>query len=375
VFVTRVDDTVPSELLDRAVRLREDVELLEGAHGSPMLYVSGTESYVRLGRAAVLVLPLLDGSRTGGQVARELAVHLAAPDEVARRQVDALLGQLRQASLLSGLAPAGLGRRERVADAMRRTPMKRLPLRWVVAPLRRFAGAPVGARGIRLASAAGVLCLAFGVAAWLLSVLVSPPIEVRALIPAFALLLIQILGHEATHAAVLTLLGVPPREVGIALWYYVLPVVYVDRTDSYRVSSRLGQFAVPAAGPMHDLVWLFAAAVVTTQTTGFTQQVASALFYLQATMLLAGANPFLPTDGYQMLEALLGETNLRGRALSLVAYRLLRRPLPPQLAALTRRRRLAYLGYGLACLVYLGWLVVAIYLWVGALTGFTAVLT
>jgi putative peptide zinc metalloprotease protein len=367
-----VDTTAPAsaDLLERPVCLRPDIELLEGANGKPMLYIPVSESYVQLGRATVLMLPLLDGSRTGAEVARDMAARMHAPEAVIRPKVDALLDQLRQADVLLGLSPAPVGRRDRIARGVSSTPMKRLPLRSVVAPLRRFAGTPGGAWRARLGWAALLLCLACGVSSLLLAMVVPPPTQVSALLPAVVLLLLQIVSHEAAHGLVLTSLGVPPREAGLALWFYVLPVAYVDRTDAYRVRSRLGRFAIPAAGPMHDLTWLFGTAVVAVDGS----PVASALFYLQVTLLLAGANPFLPTDGYQMLEAVLGETNMRGRAIGLVAYRLLGRPLPPHLVAMSGRRRLAYYGYGAACLAYLGSLLVAAYLWAKALGGMTATL-
>ncbi|PPF15586.1 M50 family metallopeptidase [Rathayibacter rathayi] len=340
-------------------RLREDVELLEGLDGKPLLYIGATGRYLAIGRDVVPLLPLFDGVTTGAELVERLRGD-RDPEQVATR-VSWLAHSLRQAGALEE-PPARVGVRRGLARFMRREHLLRLPLTRrvglvlepVVAPLRAIPGPRLAALWITLAAVGavlGVVALATAGANWRL------PAHAWLLYP---LIFAQIAAHELSHALVCQYLRVPVREAGIGLMLYVMPVGYVDRTDAYRVADRRSRAFLSSAGPVNDQLWFGAAAVVAMTVPGEPGDLAFMLLIFQAFLTVMNLNPVTPSDGYQVVSAFAGEVNVRGQALSYLTHRLLRIPLPPGVAALTPRRRRFYLGYAVACLLFLALLVAGV---------------
>ncbi len=359
-----------SDVLSHPLRLRDDVERLEGAEGSRMLFTPTTGRYVRIGKQAHALLDLFDGTRTGEAVVVEVARRLGTRPEPVRDRITVFVLDLRQAGLLDGLEPVAEPRRARLAKGLHATRTKRFPLvkasRLLARPAHAVSRWPLRTLGPALAT----LCVLAGATGTMVLFLEGLPLAPPPLLPMVALLIAQIFVHETAHAFVLNMLKVPPREAGIALWYYIIPIAYVDRTDSYRIHSRAKRFAVSAAGPLVDMLWILTSAVVLTATTGTANQLAHSLLYTQVTMLVFNFNPFLPSDGQQAAETLIGDLNMRGRAMTYIAHRVLRTPLPSYLRGLSRRRRLLYLGYGSLCIAYLAVLVLFLVAWAILLVRF-----
>ena len=131
--------------------------------------------------------------------------------------------------------------------------------------------------------------------------------------------------------------------------FWVLPIAYVDRTDSYRVRSRLGRAMLAFAGICSDGVVCGAEAAVAAAFTGEVRQVALTLCAFQLTMLVTNLNPLTQSDGVATIEALTGSVNLRGRSMLILRSVFTRAPLPPALARMRLTVRGAYFLYGLAC--------------------------
>ena len=164
---------------------------------------------------------------------------------------------------------------------------------------------------------------------------------------AVAIQLVSIVGHESWHAIVAGWLGPPVRGLGVALMFWVMPIAYVDRTDSYRVRSRLGLAMLAIAGMCSDGVVCGIEAAVAASSAGQARQVALTLCAFQLTMLFTNSNPLTQSDGVAAIEALTGSVNLRGRSMLVLRCALRRVPLPPALAVMRRSARWGYFLYGL----------------------------
>lgn len=351
-------------LLDKPLRLLDEVEALEGANGEHLLFHPGRGSYTRVTPAGVKLTRLLDGRRTGDEIARALSRETGPNPAVVR-----FLSELREAHLLNVPAPAEAWRRRvarrSAAEHLLRIPLTRRPDA-ALAPLARALGRlprrTLLALALALLAALGLAVAAvLGISAWPIHGAFWPAIV--------AVLLVQLLCHETAHALVAQLYGVPSREAGIGLLFYFWPIPYVDRTDSYRLRGRAARAAIVLAGPANDLLWAGTWGVVALLADGPVRATAEVLVALDLIVVAATLNPFLPTDGYQAIEAGLGELNIRGRAFSYLAHRLTRTPLPSHLSRTSRRRAVAYVAFSLACVTYVVALVVTVLLGLARLVG------
>jgi putative peptide zinc metalloprotease protein len=167
--------------------------------------------------------------------------------------------------------------------------------------------------------------------------------------------------HECSHALASSWGGVKIRGAGVALLYWVIPVLYVDRTDSYRLADRNSRIGIALAGPVFDAAGCGIAGMLSiiggTVGTSFAW-----LSFFQALIFLSNINPLLPSDGYHALEAASGELNVRGRAMQLLLGHLGVRRLPPHLANLSARKKVLYMAYGFAAFVYVAMCLTALLL-------------
>lgn len=330
-------------------RLRGDVESVIGMDDHVLLFDTATGQYHRLGPLAAAVVERLDGQLTTAEVAAALV------DEgrlITVDQIEVLLEALTAKALLDGDTPA---RRRR--GAMDRL----LPrfLLWpgfdrVLAPVVRLLDhAPRVPAGFAAAAVAVVgYAAGFSMLARLGLDLDRTPTV--AFLVAVAIQLVSVLLHESWHGIVAGLNGHPIRGLGVALVFWVAPVAYVDRTDSYRVRSRAGRVAIATAGMVSDGWVCGLTAIAAIHEDGLWGQVTWFLLTFQLIMLLANLNPLMPSDTVAAVEAATGLIDVRGRALEYVRHRLLRRELPLHLQRVSRRARAGYLIYGLACVAFAG---------------------
>ncbi len=356
-------------------RLRRGVSLIVGMDNQPMLFDSDSGKYHRLGAAAAFIVGQFDGVRSLPTIIEELPQDI---DEAGARRITSLVDNLRDKSLLAGGEPAATAPTAPAAPARtrrthgRHTAQPRQARHLKVEQPRRSGGwwlpriiiarkyhrivAPVVTLLQRLpARALSWLFLAlaacgYAAGAMALSSLAGGPRPgALVVVTAVAIQLVSILLHESWHAIVAGYLGTPIRGLGVALMFWVIPIAYVDRTDSYRVRSRSGLTMLALAGIFSDGVVCGLEAAVAWASSGTVRQVALTLCAFQLTMLVTNLNPLTQSDGVAAAEAATGSVNLRGRSMFVLRCVLSRRPLPPGLAVLRPAVRWGYFVYGLLC--------------------------
>jgi putative peptide zinc metalloprotease protein len=347
--------------LDRPVELTPQVTLIDGADGHSLLFNAETGTYVRLSRTGASVVPLLDGTRTGTALL-DAASRSRGPDGVRDRAPDLLsfLSDLRAAGALSE-PPAPLrGRQLALARLFRLAPRVRIPARHLNLFLR--PPAAVLARFPRTAWVVGLLVAVAGTAAVVLAM--AAPAPTTFVGPPWLLiigaLLVQATVHEMGHATVCQSLGVPVREAGVKLFFLLIPLTYVDRTDAYRIRSRTARSAVALVGPMVDVAGAgVTGLLIALDPVQFAEL--RWLFGLQLFLVFTNLNPLLPvTDGHHAVEAALGELNLRHRAFAYLGHLMFRIPLSAAHRSVSAARRRMYLAYGIISGGYVSLLLMAI---------------
>lgn len=175
--------------------------------------------------------------------------------------------------------------------------------------------------------------------------------------------------HELGHAFTAKRLGCRVPSMGVA-FLVMLPVLYTDTTDAWRLRSRAQRLSIVTAGVR---VELYLALVATFAWNILPEGPArSAAFFVATTSwitsLLVNISPFLRFDGYYAFSDWLGIENLQQRAFALGRWRLrqwilgLNDPLPEPLSLKRVQLMVAYawatwvyrffLFLGIALLVY-----------------------
>lgn len=342
-------------------QLRSDLEILRGMDDIPLIFDPLSGRYHRISHTGEKILPLLDGSRRRDDLIQSISVPSSDSDKF-RENLYSFLDSLANSGLLVGSDPVTDGdsrvSRFQTSQLMPRFIVSRaLPA--LLDPLADWIRR--GPQGLLagIAAVGAVAGFAFGIT----TLLTTAPALDRLIGPAFlvacALMLVQTLIHESSHALVAQVCRVPVRGLGVALLFYFMPLAYVDRTDAYRLQRRGPRVLLAMAGPMSDGWIAGVTGFVAVFGQGFVSEVATALLLLQAIGLLVNMNPLLPSDGYAAIEAGTGLVDARGRALAILLHTVTRRPLPRHLHSLSLGTRITYLGYAVCCVLYVGLIAVA----------------
>ncbi|MGH1419770.1 MAG: biotin/lipoyl-binding protein [Hyphomicrobiaceae bacterium] len=129
--------------------------------------------------------------------------------------------------------------------------------------------------------------------------------------------------HELGHAYMAVRQGARVNTMGIA-FLLMLPVLYTDVSDSWRLTSRRQKVLIDGAGIMVEL----SIAIIATFLWVFLPDGAgkSAAFVLATTSwilsLAVNLNPFMRFDGYYLLSDIWGIANLQTRAFAFGTWRL-----------------------------------------------------
>lgn len=175
--------------------------------------------------------------------------------------------------------------------------------------------------------------------------------------------------HELGHAYAAKSFGCRVPTMGVA-FLVMLPVLYTDLNDSWRLPSRRQRLIIDSAGIATEL----GLALIATFLWSFLPDgpLRSAVFLVATTTwvstLAINLSPFMRFDGYYLLSDWLGVSNLQERSFALARWQLRRwmfaldEPPPEQFPPRTRRTLLIYawttwiyravLFFGIALLVY-----------------------
>lgn len=346
--------------LQAPARLDGRVEVVEGINGATLLFDSRDGRYLRLNQATAQVLESV--STMPFQVTMEEALDnllSAAPPD--RRK---LLGP-KLIELFRELHSYGVTRNSSPLPELTerptffRIPLIRDPQRHLEPLVKVAKRCPSTVNHATFFGGAFLSCVLILLALRQFSTNLT--FSSHFVLPLLALLPGVIL-HEAAHVVLLGRLGVRSREAGIGFVFRVLPLVYVDTTDSYRLANPRSRVAVSLIGPWVDLAL---AATYLSIGTGLTSGGVSEFFTLlglfQLALLLFNLNPFIASDGVQALEAATGTVGHRARAYTYVLNVIMGRDQPSYLQAQGSKQRL---GYIVVVSSTLGWIVFAA-VWVG----------
>lgn len=162
--------------------------------------------------------------------------------------------------------------------------------------------------------------------------------------------------HELGHALMATHLGCRVASMGVA-WVVMVPMLYTDTTDVWRLRSHRARMLVDAAGVFAELALAAVASVLWVLLPDGALR--SACFVLATTSWLMtvaiNLSPFLRFDGYYLLSDAIRMPNLHARAQAFGCWWLrrtlfgLQAPLPE---AVSRRRQRFLIAFAVATWLY-----------------------
>ncbi len=302
--MTTTTDAVPRP------RLRPGTELLgeyrESGFTTPTYLARRPDGgVVQLSRLLYLVAGAADGAADCDQIA-------AVVSETYGRRVSAanvmhlLEHKLEPSGLIAGTEPA--------AEAATRTPLLALRFRIPLVPagaVRAIAGVlrPLFAPPVVGACLAGLVWFDWwlahhGLGRASVQVLTHPALMLMVL----GGLLASAVWHELGHATACRASGGVPGAIGAGL-YLVMPALYTDVTDSYRL-DRAGRVRTDLGGVYHNVVAVVACALVYAGTRFEPLLVLALLGQLEIVQQFV---PFVRLDGYWVISDLVGVPDLFGR--------------------------------------------------------------
>ena len=345
-------------------RLRDDLRLYDGppaADGSPSwtLYDPVRHRYFRLGRTAV---ELLSRWGCGTGAALLTAVNRGTTCAATQQHLAELLRFLALNGLLQADGSAAVAGLVRQAEAARpgwaqwlvhnylffRIPLVR-PDRFLLATLPLVR--PLFSRGFAaVVVVAGLLGLLLVLRQW--------ETFAHTFLHFFSwqgaawfgvALVVTKICHELGHAYTARRFGCRIPSMGVA-FLVMMPVLYTDTSDAWRLSSRRQRLAIGAAGVATELCL---AALATLAWSFLPDGPARSAAFLIATVTWIGTlainlSPFMRFDGYYLLSDALGVANLQPRAFALARWRLRRlvlgldEPVPEQVSPGLQRTLIAY---------------------------------
>ncbi|MEZ6137200.1 MAG: hypothetical protein R3C53_20105 [Pirellulaceae bacterium] len=315
-----------NEQLERAVRLRPDIEWSEFSRGKRPTWVARDPislDYFYFSELEYSITRLLDGHHTAAEILR-----LRGGDAVTRDWLLTLINKLEGACLTS----SEVTRSARYLWHTRGRRRQGTFLRQLLSPLaiRIKLFDPTWLLNL-LAPVARILFSKLFVVVWLTTLIIvgssvflrwlqSPTSLVdaldgltaqRALLLGVIYVMVKSL-HELGHALACKKWGAECHEIGL-MFLVFMPCLYCDTSDSWKLPSRLRRAFIAAAGiyvelslaAIAGLVWLFS-----TPDTELHLLAANVMIIGSLSTVLVNANPLLRYDGYYMLSDLWGVPNL-----------------------------------------------------------------
>ncbi|MGG1441057.1 PqqD family peptide modification chaperone [Brevibacillus laterosporus] len=342
------------ELSNHETRLADGVELIYGINDQPLLYNPDIGNYVRISSLGIKVVGWLNKGCTIEQIIERLTIEYQKPHEEVRPVVNNFLEQLRQARMLN-IEPIPENLIGRSLGYVRKRPVFRIPLlkttKKITYPFSNLLGMfstkilfMIGAIIFLLAVSIVALFLyknsfltTYGNVSWVIII---------------SVIVIHLLLHEMTHATILQRFGINIRQAGIGLLYYILPIAYVDTTDAYRLRNKYERAAVALGGPVFDILGAAISTIICLWGNMWWSNQFQIIFKIQFAIFIINLNPLLPSDGFHAIESLMGELNMRRRALHYFFCKITFRSSPNYLANLPKTKKIQYSLYTLLSVGY-----------------------
>lgn len=337
--------------------LRADVELLVGFDNNILAYLRWNGSYVRLGKGSAAIAEVLDGTRTE----LEIAEHIKKNISMQPINTDMLADYVR--SVISSFDALGMLvssceqniKKKRISI----TPIKKFPvlkkklLEKLTNPAAKAMSQIRPSDEIFLFLQISLILTGFSLGVF--SLLRYPKeLELQNIIAGFVVYLMITILHELGHAVVSHYYGYQARTLGLAFWYYIIPVAYTDCTDSYRIASRISRININLAGPAVDMIF---SSIMSCYILLFLDNDSYILSYVLGVLfflsigLIGNFNPLLPTDGQKVIENVTGIINLRNQSIKYAVNLFF--PLKENVTNNSKPVPIFHLIYGLLCMIYL----------------------
>ena len=122
--------------------------------------------------------------------------------------------------------------------------------------------------------------------------------------------------HEFAHGLACKHFGGDVNEVGVLMIYYVIPALYCNVSDIYRIGRKRERLWVIGAGIYWQLAVSAVAALIWLTATPFTLLADfTFLVFIGGTLnILFNCNPLIKFDGYYAFSQMVGEQNLQARS-------------------------------------------------------------
>jgi len=159
--------------------------------------------------------------------------------------------------------------------------------------------------------------------------------------------------HEFAHSATCKRVGGHIKEFGVGLLYYLIPVAYVEFSDSYRLSKNR-RAAIALAGPVTDLLLASVTSVVVWLGPQGLRTVAIHVLFYEMSIFFFNCNPLMPSDLYKVMENLMGVVGMRKRSFEYLRTLIFRRTLPAYLTGVSGFTKATYVLYASVSAAYLG---------------------
>ncbi len=202
----------------------------------------------------------------------------------------------------------------------------------------------------RIVIAAGLVGLYFSLQQWDVFASTIPELFTLEGVTLLAIALVGLkAAHELGHAYTAVRYGCRVPTMGVA-FMVMIPLLYTDVTDSWRLTDRRQRFRIHIAGiRVEASIAAFALLAWAFLPDGSLKGLAFTLCAVSlATSLLINLNPLMRFDGYHLLSDLTGIDNLQDRSFELGTWRLreilfsLKEPCPEQLPARSIRFLIVY---------------------------------
>ncbi|BBW98534.1 PqqD family peptide modification chaperone [Geobacillus icigianus] len=343
--------------LSNPLFLSKDVKMFE-VDDETLLFHGQTRKYYKIGKIAKeLISQLQTQQSTGEQLVKEISIRFDVKTEEITKNVNEFLKQMIE----EGIICTNEGRFDRNKSVHSQRSNKALIKLIKMKNFDRYLSklsSLLPTMSIKATAVFFILMSVISIVS-IISVLRSNYVAPLSGIEFFYLLpwiTLHLIGHELSHALVCKKLGGDVREIGFGLLYLVIPVAYVDLTDTYQLKSNKRAF-IAVTDPVYDLTMAFISSLFVLYLDGFPKTIAVHFLLIQFMIFCFNCNLLLPSDLYKALENWFKVTNLRNHSLEYLKFTMMNKEKPAYLKGISGIKENFYLLYAILSLFYIASLI------------------